>query len=496
MRSLTAIVCLLALGAAASASSARAYTYWNDIRHSALLPDSAVAVRLENPTGAGVANYIIYANAGSEVLEATMDAVADGPSTVAAEVPGPVAASKYYGFRLLQGEELDLMPMRLADGADPEPSHLTRLAEDPAGDHLYGYVNLDLVECRLSFSGERLYAALKNAGGGFPVSSGLTFFGYLLAIADPALSDPDTVFALMHTYNQPGIITPGLYKITGSGLDDLVKIGEVEVEQFPALNTLVISCELADLMSDPYFLSWYDPTDRAIGVAAFTQRITLLGGAKESDRSPGGTCHLREFAIAPEINQLPELSDFGLGGSGAGAFAEIDYLDANGNCPILAEMVFDDTLSYALRPAGLDYGGTVTYRTDAGIAPLADDSWTSALLRFSDDAANWVEYVPCTNGVPDGPAGSGLGVLLSPNPSRESAAIELVMPAPGDLRLEIYDTRGRLVRTLIDGQMTSGPVRLEWNGQDDSGRRTSPGVYVCRVSVAGQEDTRKMVLIK
>jgi hypothetical protein len=494
MRPPVLAVGFLLLGSGAIGSSAWAYTYWNDIRHSALLPDSSVTVRVENPTGAGAANYIIYA--GSETVEQMMAEVPDGPSTVAAQVPGPVASSRYYGFRLLQGEELDLLPVRLADSADPAPLDLTRLAEDPAGDHLYGYVNLDLVDCRLSFSGDRLYAALENAGGGFPVSSGLTFFGYLIGIANPAQTDPDTVFGLMQTYNQPGIITPGLYKITGTGLDDLIKLGEVVVEEFAALNTLMISCELADLVADPYFLSWFDPADRAIGVAAFTQRITLLGGAKESDRSPGGTCYLREFAIAPETNQLPELSNFGLGGSGVDAFAEIDYWDANGNCPVLAEVVFDDTLSFAMRPVGLDYSGVVTYRTDAGIWPLADDSWTSALLRFSDDVANVVEYRPSTNGVNDGLASGGLGVRLSPNPLRAQATIELVMPAPGDLRVEIYDTRGSLVRTLIDGQMTSGPVRLEWNGQDDSGRRTSPGVYVCRVTVPGQEDTRKMVLIR
>ena len=480
---------MVVTGVSLMAPAAWGYAYWNDIRHSALLPDSAITVRIENPSGSGVENYILYD--GGEILEVPMAAVLDGPSTLAANVPGPVGGSRYYGFRLLQGEELDLMPVRLADGADPEPLDLTRLATDPAGDQQYSYVNLDLVDCRISFTGQRLYAALSNAGGGFPVSSGLTFFGYLLAIADPARTDPDTVFAFMQTINQPGIITPGLYKITGTGMSDLHKIGEVVVEEFPALNTLMISCSLADLMADPYFLSWYDPADPAIGVAGFTQRITLLGGAQEADRSPGGNCYLREFAVAPGVNQLPTLSDFVLEGSGATAVARIDYLDANGNCPVLAEIVFDDTLAYAMRPASLDYSEVVAYPTDVGILPLADDSWTDAVVRFSDDAVNWVEYEPCTNGVPGGPGGSGLGVGLSPNPSRTSAAIELVMPAPGHLLVEIYDVRGSQVRALIDETVDAGPARLEWNGRDDSGRRVRPGIYFCKVCAAGQEKTRK-----
>ncbi len=42
-----------------------------------------------------------YSLAG--VVEQAMIPIADGPATVAASVPGPVSAARYYGFRLLQG---------------------------------------------------------------------------------------------------------------------------------------------------------------------------------------------------------------------------------------------------------------------------------------------------------------------------------------------------------------------------------------------------------
>jgi hypothetical protein len=103
--------------------------------------------------------------------------VPDGPSTVTATVPGPTTELARYGFRLVQNGELDLMPVRIADGVSPVPSDLTRLASDPAGDGLYGYQNLDIVDCHVSFSGTRLYGAITNAGGGFPVSRLLSFFG-------------------------------------------------------------------------------------------------------------------------------------------------------------------------------------------------------------------------------------------------------------------------------------------------------------------------------
>ena len=194
---------------------------------------------------------------------------------------------------------------RCAFQREPTRSQGTSRASPPTMPEieLFGYTNLDLVDCRMSISDDRMYASLTNAGGGFPVIQGLTFFGYLIGIADPAAADPDTVIGLMHTFEQAGIISPGLYKITGPAVGDLVQLGEITVEEFPATNSLMLSCELADLMSDPYFQSWYDAEDPIIDVAGFTQRITILGGPAEADRSPGGDCSLRELGIAPGVNQ-------------------------------------------------------------------------------------------------------------------------------------------------------------------------------------------------
>ena len=58
---------LMLLLVVALALPAQGYQYWNDIRHSASLPDTTVVVRVENPSGAGVDNYLLYE--GSEVLE-------------------------------------------------------------------------------------------------------------------------------------------------------------------------------------------------------------------------------------------------------------------------------------------------------------------------------------------------------------------------------------------------------------------------------------------
>ncbi len=448
---------------------------------------------MENPSGSGVENYLLYHDTG--IAESVMSPALDGPSTLSAIAPAPVAGTSHYGFRLIQGDELDFMPVRLEDGASPVPDDLTRVATDAAGDELFGYQNLDLVDCRVSFTGTELHASLTNAGGGFPVSQFLTFFGYLLAIADPAVADPDTVFALMQTYEQAGIISPGLYKITGPATSDLVKLGDVVTQEFPTQNTLMISCQLDDLTADPYFQSWYDPSDPAIGVAGFTQRITILGGAQEADRSPGGTCYLREFAIAQGVNSLPVLSDANFAGQGATALAEISYFDADGNCPVLAEIVFDGADTYPLYPQRTDYSSDVTYRSGEGIGPLATDSWQHSAFRFSDDLTNIVEHQETNTGV-EGEVGAVLAMSVYANPVSSSSAIELMVPVAGDLRVEIYDVRGSRVATLAEGARDAGVVKLEWDGRSGEGARVASGIYLLRAVSGARSSVRKLVVLR
>ena len=492
MRRALFTLCVLVAG-----STAHAFDYWNGVRHSALLPGNNVNIRMENPAGAGVENFLLYADGG--IIEQAMTPIQDGPSTLSGTVPGPAAAVRYYGFRLTQGGELDLMPVRIGDGVSPAPADLTRFSTDPTGDALYGYVNLDLTECRVSFSGDRLYASLKNAGGGFPVNSGLTFFGYLLGVANPVQADPDTVWGLMHTYTQSGIISPGLYRITGSGLGDLTKIGEVQVQQFPATNELLISCRLADLLADPYLAAWYDDADPALGVAAFTQRITLLGGPAEADRTSGGTCYLRELSIAPGANQLPVLSNGEIAGAGSEAFAQVVYADPNAHSPVLSEIVFDGSASFPLYPVTLDYGSAVVYRTTSGIDPLANGTWTSAAFRFSDNETNVVEHVVTATGILDDP-GAGRApratVTSGPNPAAETVMIRVHLAQAGRVKISVYDVRGALVSTVADEPLAPGEHAFPWSVSAGGVRGAGTGVYFARITVDGAEQVRKITVVR
>lgn len=84
-----------------------------------------------------------------------------------------------------------------------------------------------------------------------------------------------------------------------------------------------------------------------------------------------------------------------------------------------------------------------------------------------------------------------------PNPFNPSTAIRFAVPDhAADVRLRIFDTRGRLVRTLVDEVRQPGDHTVTWNGRDGAGRTVASGVYLMRLDVGGMSQMRSMVLAR
>ena len=84
----------------------------------------------------------------------------------------------------------------------------------------------------------------------------------------------------------------------------------------------------------------------------------------------------------------------------------------------------------------------------------------------------------------------------TPNPFNPSTVIEYTANRPGSLSVRIYDVRGQVVKTLIEGNVPTGPGSVTWHGTDDRGQTVPPGTYFCRASGRGQDKTLKMTLMK
>ena len=83
-----------------------------------------------------------------------------------------------------------------------------------------------------------------------------------------------------------------------------------------------------------------------------------------------------------------------------------------------------------------------------------------------------------------------------PNPFNPTTNIRFVVDQAQSVELSIYDAVGRLVRTLVSGQLAPGTYVEEWDARDSNGRDVSTGIYFYRLKTAQATLTRKMILLK
>ena len=78
-----------------------------------------------------------------------------------------------------------------------------------------------------------------------------------------------------------------------------------------------------------------------------------------------------------------------------------------------------------------------------------------------------------------------------PNPFNPSTTIQFSLTEPGPATLRVYDSYGRLVRTLVDGHMVAGSYSAPFNASD-----LASGNYFYHLEVNGQRLSGKMTLLK
>ena len=123
-----------------------------------------------------------------------------------------------------------------------------------------------------------------------------------------------------------------------------------------------------------------------------------------------------------------------------------------------------------------------------------ENETTSDLLfvvRLADSSAIGVE-------LPAAPLDGTL--LVAPNPAPGGDAelfLELAdLARLGPVEIAIYDATGRRVRTLAHGALGASPLRLRWDGRDNSGRSAAPGKYLIRADAGGRVRSASVVVVR
>ncbi len=116
-------------------------------------------------------------------------------------------------------------------------------------------------------------------------------------------------------------------------------------------------------------------------------------------------------------------------------------------------------------------------------------------LTYGTTVCQPVYLTPIYTAAGDAPATTELHAN-HPNPFNPSTTIAYTLATSGRVRLTVFDTTGRRVRSLVDADESNGPHSVEFDGRDDAGSGLASGVYFYRLEAGNVTKTRKMVLLK
>jgi len=83
-----------------------------------------------------------------------------------------------------------------------------------------------------------------------------------------------------------------------------------------------------------------------------------------------------------------------------------------------------------------------------------------------------------------------------PNPFNPETEIPFALTKDSHVVINIYNTLGQQIGTLVDTQYAAGFHSVHWDGKDRNGRPVSSGVYLYQIQAGEFSQVRKMILIR
>ncbi len=83
-----------------------------------------------------------------------------------------------------------------------------------------------------------------------------------------------------------------------------------------------------------------------------------------------------------------------------------------------------------------------------------------------------------------------------PNPFNPSTTISFDLASPENVKIDIYNIKGQIVKQLVNKAYDKGDHSLVWDGKDNIGKACGTGIYFYRMTAGKTTQSKKMMLIK
>ena len=78
-----------------------------------------------------------------------------------------------------------------------------------------------------------------------------------------------------------------------------------------------------------------------------------------------------------------------------------------------------------------------------------------------------------------------------PNPFNPTTSLSISMPESGDILVQIFNHKGQIVETLLNGYVEAAEHRLTWDASN-----VTTGIYFVKVNTGSFIETQKLTYIK
>lgn len=88
-----------------------------------------------------------------------------------------------------------------------------------------------------------------------------------------------------------------------------------------------------------------------------------------------------------------------------------------------------------------------------------------------------------------------------PNPFNPSTTIKFSLPVTSNVRLQIYNLLGEVVKDIVNSNLPAGTHSFTWNAENNKNAKVTSGIYFYRLSAEGVDgskysEVKKMILLK
>ena len=210
-----------------------------------------------------------------------------------------------------------------------------------------------------------------------------------------------------------------------------------------------------------------------------------------------------EYANVNDENSEVSLNDgiitgvkFSVMPVGADAIVEPYYFNTPLNLSLVYKRGLLDSLGITPETLGVFFADNTGFVTD-GTGDVAIDTVRNKIYaqieHFSTIVVRQKNAVTLTKTL------ESKNNILSvyPNPFRSSTRIEYTVQGDSQIHLAIYNVTGQEVKLLVNEKEHKGTYSMYWNGTNQNGTASLPGIYFCRLIENGmQVQVQRIILYK